>query len=494
MVISWDKIEPFLLQVEKPARYVGGEFNQIVKVERDVKARCCLAFPDVYEIGMSYHGFRILYERVNARAGWLAERAFAPWPDFEAFLRREKIPLYSLETRLTLAEFDWVGFTLQHEANLTNVLNMIDLAGLPLESAERDAPFPILIGGGEGAFSPEPLAPFLDAFAVGAGEELIIELMALFERARAGVTRGDWDRARILRELDAIEGIYVPCFWSVDYHADGAIAAVRRVAGEPGGGADTAPVPPPATEDSSSAPAFAPLASHSSFPLDNPPLVRKRRFDIARDLGSVAPVVPLMKTVHDRLVIEIRRGCASGCRFCQAGMINRPVNERPLEQIVEIARRGLTATGYDGISLLSLSSSDYSLIAPLIRRLGEEFGGRGVSVSLPSLRINGFDIHLVDELVKGRKSNFTFAPEAGTERLRQVINKPVDQKAFFEIIEDVFRRGWRTVKFYFMIGLPTETDADLDGIVEICERAAELGRRHHGRKATVNVTLSPLMR
>lgn len=453
--VAWSQIEPLLMQVAKPARYIGGEFNCVVK--RDARARACLAFPDLYEIGMSYHGFKILYERINAREGWAAERAFAPWPDMEKSMRERGLPLWSLETRTPLGEFDWIGFTLQHEVNLTNVLTMIDLAGLPLEAKDRTSAFPLIVGGGEGAYSPEAIAPFLDVVVVGDGEETALELMEVCGEARAG----GWDRRRLLLALARRPGFYVPEFYEPKYNADGTVESVRIA--EPN-------------------------------PNENiPNKIVKRHFALANDLGSTAPIVPLMRTVHDRLSIEIRRGCVGGCRFCQAGMITRPVSERPVEQIVEIARRGFDATGYSELALLSLSAADYSRIGELIGRLTGRFGARGVSVALPSLRINAFDIDLADGLAKVRRSGFTFAPEAGTARLRNVINKPLDQDKFVELIDDVWRRGWRTIKFYFMIGLPTETDEDLDGIVRICEEAARSGRRRHGKQARLNVTLSPFV-
>ncbi|HUT24857.1 MAG TPA: TIGR03960 family B12-binding radical SAM protein, partial [Sumerlaeia bacterium] len=445
--------EILLPRVEKPGRYIGGEMNAIAKDPSGLRATIALAFPDIYDIGMSYHGFRILYEIVNARSDFAAERVFAPWVDFARELRNAQLPLTTLETFRALTDVEIVGFTLQHELCYTNVLEMLDLGGIPLRSADRSETFPLVIAGGEGAYSPEPMADFIDAFAVGDGEEVVIDLLETAARAReAGASRSD-----LLKGIAAIPGVYVPAFYEVAYKPDGAIESIRPIDG---------------------------LA---------PPVVAPRVYDISKDLGPVRPVVPLIRTVQDRTVVEIRRGCVNGCRFCQAGMIGRPVRERSVAQALEAVRQSIANTGDDSVSLLSLSTADYTEIRELVGRLTEELSPRRISVSLPSLRISAFDVELAGKVSAVRKCGLTFAPEAGSERLRRIINKPLDEAEFLDVIGETYRAGWRTIKMYFMIGLPGETDEDLDGVIRIAQAAVGRARELGVRKVQVNVTLSPFV-
>jgi radical SAM-linked protein len=487
-VSLWPQIEKVLLRVEKPARYVGAEVGGPTTCRGDepAAATIVLAFPDLYEIGASYHGFRVLYERINAHPQFRAERAFAPWGDFERELRAAAIPLHTIETFRPVREFDVVGFTLQHEMSYTTVLNMLDLAGLPVRASERSNAWPLVIAGGEGALAPEVLAPFVDAFVLGDGEEAILEILdciAELKRSSALTNSLSENQVRVcpcpsvpahvsgfrigskrdcLRALAKIEGVYVPSFVEFDYAPDGTIAAIRAA----GGGSDS----------SSSMPRF-----------------RRRFFDLASDEGPARPIVPLARIVHDRLVVEIRRGCTRGCRFCSSGMTTRPVRERPPEQVVQIAEQGLAATGYRDLSLLSLSSGDYSQIVPLVKALTQRFSDRMVAISLPSLRISTFDVALAEQIGEVRKTGFTFAPEAGSERLRRVINKPLADEQFCNVVDAVCRAGWQTLKLYFMIGLPTENDEDLDAIVAMVRRAEQIGRSHWRNRLAINVTLAPFV-
>jgi radical SAM family uncharacterized protein len=453
--------EPLLARVDKPGRYAGGEVNTVAKdpsrrgahknnQRARLRATIALAFPDLYDLGMSYHGFRILYEMINAREDFAAERVFTPWPDFARELRAAGLPLTTLETFRPLSAVEIIGFTLQHELCYTNVLETLDLAGIPVRGADRHAAFPLVIAGGEGAYSPEPMADFIDAFVLGDGEEIVFEALEAAAQAREHST----PRETFLRQLAAIPGIYVPSLYDAVYNADGAIASVR--------------------------------------PVDEtiPAGIHPRVYDISKTPGSVRPVVPLIRTVQDRTVVEIRRGCVHGCRFCHAGMITRPVRERPVEQVLDIVRQSLASTGDSEVSLLSLSTADYTEILPLLRRLNAELSERRISISLPSLRISTFDVALAAEVSTVRKSGFTFAPEAGSERLRRIINKPVDEAGFLDIIESVLRAGWKTIKMYFMIGLPGETDEDLDGIVRIAAQTLARAKSIGVHSLTLNITLS----
>ncbi len=446
-------LDRILPAVGKPARYTGGEWNSVVKDWEACQVRWALAFPDTYEIGMSNLGLAILYDRLNSQDGVLAERVYAPWVDMEAAMRAASLPLFTLESHRPLAEFDVVGFSLPYEQLYTNLLNMLDLAGLPVWAAERDAGHPLVIAGGGATYNPEPLADFLDAFVLGDGEDVVLDITAAIQESkRQGGTRED-----LLRRLAGIPGVYVPRFYEVTYHKDGTMAEIR------------------------------PMVSEAQMP------VRKRI------VASLPPpvtrhVVPYLDTVHNRAAIEIQRGCTRGCRFCHAGMIYRPVRERPVDEILEAVDAIVANTGFEEIALLSLSSSDHSQIETLVRELVARHGDRHLSISLPSLRIESVSVDLMDQLqATGRRSSFTFAPEAATERLRGVINKAIGDEELLAVAEEVYSRGWKTIKLYFMIGHPTQTLDDVAAIVELAMGVRAVGRRKIGRKAQVNVGVSTLV-
>lgn len=447
------KLEPEILQaVEKPARYTGHELNAVHKDWDGVECHFALALPDVYEVGMSNLGLKILYEALNDREDTVCERVYAPWIDMEEIMRKRQIPLFSLESFHAIKEFDFLGFSLQYEMIYSNVLNMLDLAGIPLWSRERQDNDPFVVGGGPCVYNTEPVADFFDFFIVGEGEELICEVVDVFcIWQEAGRPDG---RQGLLKRLAALDGIYVPSLYNVSYNEQGLFA-------------DIEPACPEAK-----------------------PIIYKR---LIKDMDSVPfvekPVLPYIDIVHDRIMLELFRGCTRGCRFCQAGTSYRPVRERSRERLRKLARKLVDSTGYNEMSLTSLSSADYSCLGELVDDLLADFKDEKVSFSLPSLRIDSFSIDLAHKMQQVRKSGLTFAPEAGTQRLRDVINKGVTEENLMAATEAAFRQGWKQVKLYFMMGLPTETDEDIVGIARLAEKVARKYKEVTGRWG-VTVTIS----
>jgi radical SAM family uncharacterized protein len=443
-------IDELLTRVSKPARYTGGEWNSVTKPWGSAAVHIALAYPDCYDIGMSNMGIGILYDLLNKVEDVSCERAFAPWEDMEAEMRKTGTPLWSLETRTPVRAFDVLGFTLQYEMTYTNVLNMLDLAGIPVWARERTDEDPLVIAGGSGAFNPEPLAPFIDAFFLGEGEEAVIELA---DRVREWKRNGT-PRAERLRDLLALPGVYVPSFYADRYDAEGHFAALE-------------PVVPDA------------------------PAVITRRIVQTLPPALVKPIVPYLQTIHDRAAVEIQRGCTQGCRFCQAGMIYRPTRERSPEEVVQAARELMRNTGYDELSLLSLSTTDHSQIVPMVNQLTSTF--EDLKVGIPSTRVDSFSVEVANAVAKGKKHTLTLAPEAGSQRLRNAINKLVSEEDLLGAAENAFQRGWTGIKMYFMVGLPTETLDDVQGIVEMGKKVKAIGRKHVGGRARVRVSTSNLV-
>lgn len=443
------RLERVLVTVQKPARYTGGELNQVVKDWDQIQTHVALVFPDIYDIGMSNLGLALLYDQVNQRPDALAERAYAPWTDMEAPMRQAGIPLYSLETKHALIDFDIVGFSLPYETLYTNTLNLLDLAGIPLFAAERSIEHPLVIAGGHATFNPEPMHAFIDAFVIGEGEEVIHEIIQVHQEWK----RRHGSRFDLLVALAGILGVYVPALYEAHYAPDGVFERIEKLA-------DSAPLP---------------VVKRIIAKLPPPPT----RF-----------LVPYIETVHNRIPIEIMRGCTRGCRFCHAGMINRPVRERSVEEIINALEESLASTGFEEIGLLSLSSSDYTHILELVKAIDERFAGRNLSVSLPSLRIESFSVDLMDALKDARRSGFTLAPEAATERMREIINKPVSTQQLLETARAIYARGWHNLKLYFMIGHPSETLEDVQAIVDVCKAVLAEGKKLIGKRAQVTAGVS----
>ncbi len=452
-----DKLSNLLYKVTNPSRYIGNEWNAIIKDWEKANIKIALAFPDVYEIGMSHLGIKLLYHLLNQEGDILCERVFTPWIDMEELMRLEGIPLFSLENKKPIRSFDILGFTLQYEMSYTNILNMLDLSGLSLYSKDRDEGDPLVIAGGSTVFNTEPLTPFIDLFFIGEAEDGIVNLVRKYDiYKKSGFTRDE-----ILLKLSTLPGIYVPQFYEVNYDEQGWIRGIKTT----GQGIKSS-------------------------------IKRQVIKNLDEAFYPINFIVPYHEIVHDRAVLEIARGCTRGCRFCAAGISYRPVRERKKETLIKMADKILASTGYEELSLTSLSTVDYSGVVELVKTLSRRYEDKKISISLPSLRVDRFSVQLAREVQRVRKSGLTFAPEAGTQRLRDVINKGVNEEDLYDAVQAAFEEGWSTIKLYFMIGLPTETEEDLMGIVELARKVLRIGksirqtRGHKMKPIKIHVSVS----
>lgn len=452
------KLDKVLLKVTKPGRYVGGEKNITIKDWGETQTKVALVFPDIYDIGISNVGLKILYDQINQREDALAERSYAPWRDMEEQMRMHQIPLYSLETYHPLSDFDLIGFSIPYETLYTNTLNVLDLSGIPVKSAGRDESHPIIIAGGHSTMNPEPMHAFIDAFVVGEGEEVIHDIINTIKHFKSRLKENNEEqphprRYDLLCDLSRIPGVYVPSLYSVNYQSDGTVdEMVPLIASAPKTITKrmVAKLPPPPT----------------TF------------------------IVPNIEAVHNRVSVEIMRGCTRGCRFCHAGMINRPVRERSIPEVIKAVEDAIHSTGFEEVALLSLSSSDYSQIVDLVSAVSDHFAEKHLAISLPSLRIETVSVDLMDKLRDRRGTGFTLAPEAATERMRRIINKFIPDDQLLETAREIYSRGWTTIKLYFMIGHPSETLEDVQAIADLCKRVLAEGRKVIGFKAKVHAGVS----
>jgi radical SAM family uncharacterized protein len=443
-------LQTILPRVQKPARYTGGELNQEIKDWNGTRTRVALAFPDIYDLGMANLGLAILYDILNREADVLAERVFSPWPDMETLMREQDMPLFSLESKHALRDFDILGISLPYETLYTNTLNILDLARIPLRTSDRSDHDPLVIAGGHAMLNPEPLAEFMDAVVIGEGEDVILEILHIYQDWK----RKDVPRSVLLGQLAEIWGVYVPSLYGARYFEDGSLDQMQ------------------------------PLTSEAKLPI------------VKRIVPKLPPpitnfIVPYVDVTHNRIPVEIMRGCTRGCRFCQAGMITRPVRERTVDEVVDAIEQSLGSTGFDEVGLLSLSSSDYDEILDLVKAVSARFGEQHVSIALPSLRIETFSVELMQVLSgNSNRGGFTLAPEAATERMREIINKPVSTEQLLETARQIYKHGWHTIKLYFMIGHPAETLADVQAIADLCKSVLAEGRKLMGKRARVTAGVS----